>query len=121
MALFLKLPDYRHIPPVEFELLGACTYRSDIANQLVVVPDGFRTDWASIPRVFRSLIPKVGRHIPAAVVHDYLVRLEGFSRVLADRVFLEAMKVLGVPWWKRYAMYTAVSLLTGWKKLKGEA
>ena len=37
----------------------------------VRVPKGFTTDLASIPRAFTWLIPKLGRHLVPAVVHDY--------------------------------------------------
>jgi hypothetical protein len=36
------------------------------------VPVGFRTDFASVPRVAVWLIPRFGRYTPAAILHDWL-------------------------------------------------
>ncbi len=38
----------------------------------ITVPAGAVTDFASIPRFARMLIPKLGRYNKAAVIHDYL-------------------------------------------------
>lgn len=75
----------------------------------IVVPAGFKTDGASIPRL---LWPVFGhpfeRYAAAAVLHDSLYRIKTMSRAEADRIFLEAMAVLGVPKWKRNLMYAGV-------------
>lgn len=114
MAKFIDIPslNFIHNNGKEFELEEALTYQSDLWEPLIVVPAGFVTDLASIPRVFQSLIPKVGKHMLAAIVHDYLCRLDGFDRRLADRIFLEAMKLLGVNPVRRRLMYWAVAFLT---------
>lgn len=41
-------------------------------DHLIVVPDGFVTDYASVPRSLQWLAPSTGRYTLAAVVHDYL-------------------------------------------------
>jgi len=123
-----------NIPPLDIAnksehwvLVGECIYQSDLLGDddkpvKVIVPSGFVTDLASIPRIFRFLIVKNGRHRAAAIVHDYLVRLElAFSRRTADRIFLEAMKVSGVPKLRRWLMYKAVRLNTSRLKLIGKA
>ena len=77
----------------------------------IEVPEGFHTDFASVPRCFWPIFPPIGQHGKAAVVHDYLYRSKsGFSRVVGDAIFLDAMTVLGVTWWRRWAMYLAVRL-----------
>lgn len=74
-----------------------------------MIPAGFKTDLASIPRAFRSLIPQIGRHLQAAVAHDWCYcGHTDFTRAEADQLFYEGMCGLGVPWWKRQAMYAAV-------------
>lgn len=92
------------------------------------VKAGFVTDFASIPRLARLIIPKLGRHNKAAVIHDaiyqgalakpYNVQYGGFTRRVADKIFLNAMQDLGVPKWKRTLMYWAVRLFGGfaWRK-----
>jgi hypothetical protein len=86
------------------------------SGQAIVVPKGFVTDFASIPRLSQVLIPKdIGRR--AAIVHDWLYATRGckgtFTRQQCDEIFLEAMQVLRVPWLVRRAMYRAVRL-GGW-------
>lgn len=52
------------------------------STDFVDVPEGFTTDFASVPPVFDRLIPKDGDYNQAAVVHDFLYYLH---RVLRDR------------------------------------
>lgn len=81
---------------------------------VVRVPLGFVTDFASIPRIARLIIPKLGKHTKASVVHDYLYSGHRFlSRAKADQCFRAGMKELGVSWAKRWAMWAAVRL-GGW-------
>lgn len=81
---------------------------SDARGNVHRVPEGFTTDFASVPRLLWRLVPPWGPYSPAAVVHDYLYRTGTGTRPAADAVFLSLMKRLGVPAWKRYAMYAAV-------------
>jgi len=75
------------------------------------IPAGFDTDLASIPRFLLSTTGgKVGKHLIAAIVHDYLYRTGFASRELADEIFLAAMKNLGVSWLRRNVFYRAVRL-----------
>lgn len=74
------------------------------------IPPGYRTDFASIPRLFWRILPPVGRYGKAAVIHDWLcdVRPKLCSHIVAANVFDEAMAVLGVPWITRKIMVRAV-------------
>ena len=73
------------------------------------VPAGFETDFASIPRAFWSLVGHpAGQYAQAAVLHDFLYRTKAVPRAEADRIFREAMQVLEVPAWQRWAMWAAV-------------
>ena len=74
----------------------------------VTVPEGFSTDFASIPVIFRPLIPKLGKYNRSAILHDFLYSTALFSKSTSDKIFLEGMKSLGVKAWRRYAMYAAV-------------
>ena len=82
------------------------------SNEIVDVPKGFRTNFASVPRIFWNIIPPDGKHGKAAVVHDYLYSTHGlfgrYSRQRCDEIFLEAMEVLGVGAIKRNIMFRAV-------------
>lgn len=44
----------------------------DDVKYIMTVPNGMLTDLASIPQVAQAMISKLGPHIEAAVVHDYL-------------------------------------------------
>lgn len=97
------------------------------SDEFLLIKAGFTTDFASIPRFAWSIIGHpAGEHGKAAVVHDWLyqhpddgVKTEGArSRRRCDQIFLEAMKVLGIGWWKRSTMYFAVRVggRGAWKK-----
>lgn len=86
-----------------------------------VVPEGFQTNLASVPRIFYTLVPPFGRYTKAAVLHDYLCKQfhYGFvTRKLADEVFLEAMKVSNVQFITRYLLYGCVRLYAIVKRYK---
>ena len=79
------------------------------------IPAGFITDFASIPRPLWSVIGHpAGRYAQAAVLHDWLYRCGQVSRSRADAIFREAMEVLGVPTWQRWAMWAAVRIGGRW-------
>ena len=103
----------------QFRLFCQFTYRWKYRGLVIVitVPAGFVTDFASIPRIFRIIIPKLGKWTKSAVVHDYLYQFGGLSRKQADLCFLDGMKDLGVVKWKRWVMWAAVRVAGGfaWK------
>ena len=93
----------------------------------IKVPIGFKTDFASVPWLFRQFIPKSGRYNEAAVVHDYLCYLwkkNNYSneyRQEADKIFYEMMEVLGVKRVRRKFMWFGVGMYTKalkWKLVK---
>ncbi|KKL66348.1 hypothetical protein LCGC14_2145860, partial [marine sediment metagenome] len=62
---------------------------SEDSTEVVEVPQGFTTDFASVPRVVWWLIPPDGQYTQAAVVHDFLYFSQTTTRIEADRIFLE--------------------------------
>lgn len=116
MARFVQIPNFGLADGDNFILQGELIYQSDLWPDYIAVPKGFVSDFASVPRIFRPLHPVNGKHRAPAVVHDYLVRKEGFDRRVADRIFLEAMEATGVAKWRRYQMYWAVALVTFFKR-----
>ena len=85
-------------------------YDSDLVG-IVIVSEGFETDFASVPRVplFYALFGD--RAHRESVIHDYLYRIDAFPEVTrsrADDVFLEAMKCRGKGFFVRYAMWVGV-------------
>jgi hypothetical protein len=95
-----------------WEVMKAFQYHvgSEDSNEVVEVPKGFVTDFASVPRFAWWLIPPDGNYTQAAVVHDYLYHTKPYTRHRCDQIFLEAMAVLGVPRWKRSIMFMAVRI-----------
>ncbi len=84
-------------------------YESDIAGQ-VIVPVGFASDGASVPRFMWSIFPPFGKYLEAAIVHDWFCVTHAVDSITAARVFREAMEVCGVGKWRRSKMYWAVRL-----------
>ena len=60
--------------------------------QEVIVPEGFVSDLASIPRVVWQVLRPEGRYAYAAVVHDYLYWTQTRPRGEADQIFRIAME-----------------------------
>lgn len=83
------------------------------SDNFITVPEGFRTDLASVPWPAVMFIPVNGKYNQAAVLHDYGYYSQTRSRKEVDDIFLESMAILGVPFWKRQIMYRAVRL-GGW-------
>jgi hypothetical protein len=82
------------------------------------VPVGFRTDFATVPRVLRSVVEPYGAYTRAAVLHDYLLSTLGNDPLKygvppvtsqeADAIFRKVMHELGVGYAKRWSMWAAV-------------
>ncbi len=73
------------------------------------VPRGFKHDGPSIPRRLQGIVSKYGNQFQPSIAHDYTyVHNTGLTRSQADQLFLEGMKQLGVPWYRRRVMYLAV-------------
>ena len=47
-------------------------YSYETSKGLVVVPKGFRTDYASVPKIFRNIINTYGKHGREAFINDWL-------------------------------------------------
>ncbi len=84
------------------------------SKNVIEVPIDFVTDFASIPRIFWSILPPTGTYGKAAVIHDYCYRTACFSKWLSDEIFLEGMVVLDVSLWKRIVIYYAVRWFGWW-------
>lgn len=76
----------------------------------VVVPTGFVTDFASIPRLFWAVLAPDDDYMLAAVVHDWLYWQQDLSREQADLAMRLGMEELRVEAWKTAAIHRAVRL-----------
>lgn len=93
-------------------------------GSLLVVPAGFTTDLASIPRALWTVIAPFELSCVAPIVHDWLYQHGGrietrhatlrlmrtFSRADADAFLLDLMEQEAVSVWRRWSAYHAVRL-----------
>jgi len=83
------------------------------SGETIEVPVGFVTDFTSVPRILRGIIPCWGKYGNAAVIHDYCYWEQKYTRKRADEIFREAMGVLEVSRIHRAVLYWMVRLF-GW-------
>jgi len=74
-------------------------------DEIIKVPTGTKTDFASIPRFLWTFFPPIGKYTQSAVLHDFLVVENKRSWKECADIFLEAMKVQEVGEWRRNTMY----------------
>ena len=91
-----------------WRLTAMLAFASAKYDRMVIVPKGFETDFASIPRIPLAYWLFAGVGQAAAVVHDALYGEGQVPRKVADDIFLEAMEACGVSAWRRWPMYWAV-------------
>ena len=113
----------------DFRVLRQFGYRDPRYGEAFIVPadvDTFTTDLASIPVLFAWLVPGLGTHLPAVVLHDGLVVSPGgkpthvgpeVDREEADRILRDAMASLATPRIRRWLMWTGVLIATAWSTL----
>ena len=112
MARILNYPKVQQVNEKEWELLEELEYHvgNENSTDIIKVPKGFITDFASVPRFLWWLFPPTGKYSPAAVIHDYIYTYMVYSRAKCDDIFDEAMKVMGVNWLTRKTMYRSVQI-----------
>ncbi len=109
--------------PQEFRMLRRLAYLDREVGELLVPhdPGAFTTDLTSVPSVFAWLVPRSGKHLPAALLHDGLVSppdsptyVSTSGAVIdveeANRIFRDAMADTGTGLVRRWLMWAAVTL-----------
>jgi len=79
----------------------------------IIIPKGYRTDFASVPRFLWPIFPPHGRMANAAILHDYMYdnrineSLWGQyqARIIADDLFLIECIKEAVPVWQAIFIY----------------
>lgn len=75
-----------------------------------IIESGFVTDFASVPRSLWNILPPLGKHNRAALLHDWLYDNRIGTRKIADQLFYNAMVSDGVPKIKAYVMWLGVRI-----------
>ncbi|MBO9524409.1 MAG: DUF1353 domain-containing protein [Nocardioidaceae bacterium] len=109
----------------EFAMMRRIAYLDRHLGELLVprATRTFHTDLTSVPALFTWLVPKTGRHLPAALLHDGLVHPPGdptyvsterhvVLRPEADRVLRDAMADTGTGVVRRWLVWSAVTAKT---------
>jgi hypothetical protein len=96
--------------PLAAVLQRPMSYQLGKSRDSIVVPAGFVTDFASIPRVLWSELSPVGEHQRAAIVHDYLYWFQPCEREETDNLLMIAMSAGGVSDLRRGAVYAGVRM-----------
>lgn len=110
-------PILRYVGLGQYETVGSTLYVG--SRDVILIPDAFRTDLASIPRAFWSLLPPNGTYERAAVVHDFACEaLAGHQPMPtpaltsrdADGLFRRVMRECGVGVITRWLLWLGVRL-----------
>jgi hypothetical protein len=94
--------------PFNVILTRAMAYQIGHTRDTIMVPRGFVTDFASIPRPLWAMLSPVGDYKLAAIVHDYLYWFQPCTRAQSDNILAIAMKEQGVPDGTRRVVYRGV-------------
>jgi len=110
LKIALRKNDGKSISKQDWKLLSDFIYKSALVDSLIVVPTGFVTDFASVPRLPIIFLLVGDTAIEASCVHDFLYRSGAFDRSMCDRIFREAAIESGVPAWRVFLLYNGVRL-----------
>lgn len=80
-----------------------------------IIPKGFVTNLASIPRFLWSFYsPLYAGFVLPAIIHDYLYKYDALkSRAYADKVFLASLLNNGISYFTAFTFYIAVRVFGG--------
>ena len=107
--ILLSVPQNGEIRTLQQDMF----YFSDLAKTIIKVEKGLKTDLGSIPKILRGIFPNDGKAMFGYILHDYLYSTGIFSRNKSDNILEEAMKTLGVSWWRRKSVRAGLKV-GGW-------
>lgn len=98
-------------------LVAPLNYRIWNTEGYITIPKGFVTDLASVPPIFWSVLPKTGKYMSAAILHDYLYADQRCTKEQADLILKMEMETFGVSPIKSALIYKAVDSFgaSAWK------
>lgn len=117
---FILLEDivyYRKGESSDDELLDDMTSASygisESWRKEIIIPSGYTSDGASIPKIFWWLLSPFEDYFKCCVLHDYLCdlfHLNLLERKTCDEIFLEAMSEVGIKKSTRLTLYFFVRI-----------
>ncbi len=111
MVQFVTKLEYDYIGETRIELTSPLLYVD--GDTIYCVPIGFKSDGASVPKLFRWFHSPFDKGLEGAVLHDYLldaVKHDLMPFTECNRVFKKALKITGVGWFKRTVLTFATDL-----------
>ena len=96
--------------PLAAILQRPMSYQIGNTRDSIVVPAGFVTEFASVPRALWSELSPADEHRLAAIVHDYLYWFQPCDREETDNLLMIVMTEGGVSDLRRGAVYAGVRL-----------
>jgi len=114
VSQFLSPLITEQIGPFDHELRAEFMFLDDLVG-VIKVPEGFRTDFASIqclkvPLLYWLYALLIGYGNKAATIHDFLYRNGKHTRSICDEVFHRALLAEGVDEERAWLMYSGVRL-----------
>ena len=83
------------------------------SREIITEPAGFYTDGISVRASMSWVIKRWGQGLAAGILHDFLYIHKVYNRKRSDRIFLEALKVLGISRWRRWTCYVCLRAFGG--------
>lgn len=110
MSRFLSRLDVELVGRNLWRLHLPLIYQSDRLNLTVRVPEGFETDFASVPRLPFVYEVMGNQCQEAAVIHDWLYWSKAVDRKTADLILYEAVLASTGERWRAFLMYLGVRI-----------
>jgi len=103
------------IPTQGYQYKTCVNINVDIDGKLLVIPKGFRTDLATIPRFYWSILsPNKSELIAPSVLHDFLYSCSmQYTRKEVDDIFYLALMKNHVGTYTSTKVYLAIRLFGG--------
>ncbi len=99
---------YSDDKPTRFELVEDYCFRH-LNGEIIRIPAGYRSDFASVPRLLWWFIPPHGFSAEPSVIHDYLYDNQISTRLDADLKFYRDLYPV-LPKWQSLLMFITVRL-----------
>ena len=110
----IKYEDYSESEDdIKFMTLCEVLYKSQIGKyeeHEVTVPSHFFTNFASVPKIFRNIVPNVSRENKIYLLHDYLYTVHLFTRKEADDILRAGCRACGMSKSRAFLVYWSVRI-----------